>query len=469
MKLKVRAGLALVPALMMALPASAGAVARPAGRAQLSRTAAAGAGCHLHVLGETRSSSAETAEWQSVFSAFQAKYHCTVTATWEGQFTNVPEVLNEERLAHLPVDIVTNGTTNYDLASSGSILDLTKLVAPYAGHFEPGTLTPFVLDGRIWAVPIEPETSSVIFYNASLFKKLGLNPPMTYAQLVHAGGVIRSKTKMAPMVEGGGDTWEWPMWYMAAFAQTSGNRSVPDTDLFLEGKQQFTVPASVSALQDIAAFSKDKLLNETALAVNENGANAAFLQGKAAMMMDGTWDLPTLRQAHPSFTLGVFTFPLVVNTKGVVAQSNGSPSEGLSVPSSIPKADIPMADQFLEFITTGQQANKIQSTLVPVVPTIKGVKPDNDPLSAALRQDLTRTNGWLDWLWPANVVTSVENAIEGVLFSGQSPQAAAQSVQTELNTLRQTQGYTLDFWDKWSSAQRAQVEPPSVPKVQVQS
>jgi ABC-type glycerol-3-phosphate transport system substrate-binding protein len=282
------------------------------------------------------------------------------------------------------------------------------------------------------------------------------------------GSVIKSKTKVQPMVEGGGDTWEWPMWYMATFAQTSGNKSVQDTDLFLEGKQQFTTRASIHALQDIAAFSKDGLLNETALAVNENGANAAFLQGKAAMMMDGTWDLPTLRQANPSFTLGVFTFPLVVSTKGVVAQSNGSPSEGLSIPSSIPRADIPMADQFLEFISTPQQANKIQSTLDPVVPTIKGVTPENDPLSSALRQALTRTNGWLDWIWPANVVTSVENAIEGVLFSGESPATAASSVQAELNTLSQTQGYTLDFWDKFTASQKAQVEPPSVPKIQVQ-
>jgi len=269
-------------------------------------------------------------------------------------------------------------------------------------------------------------------------------------------------------VEGGSDTWEWPMWYMATFAQTSGDKSVPDTDLFLEGKQQFTSPASLQALADIANFSKDGLLDETALAVSEDGANAAFLQGKAAMMMDGTWDLPTLRQAHPSFTLGTFMFPLVVHKPGVVAQANGSPSEGLSIPSSIPRGDIAMADQFLEFVTTGPEANKIQSTLDPVVPTIKGVQPARDPLSAGLRRDLQQTNGWLDWIWPANVVTSVENAIEGVLFSKQSPAAAAQSVQQELDTLRQTQGYTLNFWGKWSAAQRAQVEPPSVPKIQVQ-
>lgn len=469
MKLKTRAVLALVPITVLALPGSAGATSALRSGYAEPRTAASSGACRLHVLGETRTSSAEAAAWQSAFAAFQAKYHCAVSATWEGEFTNVPEVLNEDRLAGLPIDIVTNGTTNFDLASSGSLLDLTKLVAPYADHFEPGTLSPFTLDGRIWSIPIEPETSSVIFYNASLFKKLGLTAPSTFDQMAHDASVIKTKTKVQPMVEGGSDTWEWPMWYMATFAQTSGNKSVADTDLFLEGKYQFTSPASLQALQAIANFSKDGLLTESALGVSEDGANAAFLQGKAAMMMDGTWDLPTLRQAKPSFTLGTFVFPLVVSTRGVVNQANGSPSEGLSIPSSIPKADIAMADQFLEFVTTPKEANAIQSTLDPIVPTIKGVTPANDPLSAELRADLTRTNGWLDWIWPADVVTAVENAIEGVLFSKTSLKDAAQSVQTELNTLRQTQGYTLDFWDKWSSAQKAQVEPPSIPKIKVQN
>ncbi len=427
-----------------------------------------GPGCHLHVLGETRSSSAEAAAWNQVFADFKARYHCTVTASWQGEFTAVPQMLNEARLSGQPVDLVTDSTYNYNLVSAGDLMDLSKLIAPYRSRFPAAALQPFTIDGKVWAVPVQPETSSMFFYNASLFKKLGLAAPTTFAQLVHDTQVIKTHTRVQPLIEGGKDTWEWPMWYMATYAQTSGNHSVADTISFLEGKQQFTNPASVQALADIAKFSKDGLLPQSSLGTDENGAIAAFVQGKAAMMFDGSWVLPTIRSAHPNFTVGAFLFPKVTNT-AAVQQSNGSPTEGLAMPSFIPKADIPMTSQFLEFITSPPEADKIFATLDPVVPTIKGVKAASDPLSGQLQQYLPRTNGWLDWIWPTDVVNYVETAIQGVLFSSQSPASAAASVQGELNTLRSQQNYDYAFWTKWSPAQRSRVEPSPVPKIQVSS
>lgn len=437
------------------------------GSGSSAQASKAGANCHLHVLGETRSSSAETAAWNQVFADFKAKYNCTVTATWEGQGPAVPQMLNEARLSGQPVDFVTDITYNYNLVSAGDLLDLNKLIAPYRNRFPAATLQPFAIDGKVWAVPTEPETSSMFFYNATLFHKLGLTAPQTFAELVHDAQVIKAKTNVQPLVEGGNDTWEWPMWYMATYAQTSGGKSVADTVNFLEGKQQFTSPQSVQALADVAEFGKDGLLPQSSLGTNENGAIAAFAQGKAAMMFDGSWDLPTFRAAHPKFTLGAFLFPLMTNSPGAVAESNGSPTEGLSIPSFIPKADLPMASQFLEFLTSPSEAGKIFGTLDPAVPTITGVPGTSDPLSSQLQSYLPRTNVWLDWIWPSDVVTYVETAVEGVLFGGKTPAQAAQSVQGELNTLQQKQNYNYAFWTKWSSSQLKAVEPAVVPKIKV--
>ena len=93
------AALAAVAALL-----AAGAAACSGGNSLSSATAAGsaakpGAGCLLHVLGEARSSPAEAKAWQQVFADFKAKYHCSVTATWQGQFTGVPQLLNEAHLA----------------------------------------------------------------------------------------------------------------------------------------------------------------------------------------------------------------------------------------------------------------------------------------------------------------------------------------------------------------------------------
>jgi len=428
----------------------------------------AGAGCKLHMLGEARSSQAEANAWQQVFADFKAKYRCSVTATWQGQFTGVPQLLNEAHLAGQTVDIVTNGTEIWDFVKSGSLIDLTKMVSPYLSRFSPGTVARFTLGGHVWAVPLSVESSSVFFYNATLFGKLGLTPPTTYAQMVRVASVIKAKTSVQPVVEGGKDTWEWPMWYMNTFAQTSGNKSVNDTIAVLDGKQQFTSPASVQAFQAVANFARSGLLSSSSLATDENGAIAAFVQQKAAMMFDGTWALPLLRAAKPKFRIGVFTFPLVVNTPGVQAQPSGAPEGALSIPSFIPKADLPMADQFIEFATSPPEAGKILATLDPTVPSVAAVPSSSDPLAGTLRHDfLPKTIGWLDWMWPSQVTTSVENAVEGVLFNHQSAAQAAQAVQTELDTLRQQQNYSYDFLGGWSKSQWARVEPAKLPNIQI--
>jgi raffinose/stachyose/melibiose transport system substrate-binding protein len=422
------------------------------------------AGCTLHILGSTRANKAESDGWNKVFADFKAQYGCTVTATWSGQFTDVPRMLNEARLAHQTVNLVTTATTNKDLAKAGLLLDLTKLIKPYSGRFTPGATKLFNVGGHIWAIPVGAESSSVFFYNATLFKQLKLSEPKTYADLKKVAAKIKA-AGVQPLVEAGKDTWEWPMWYMSTFAQRSGNKSVAAVQQILEGRSKFTRPDSVAAFGDIAQFAKDGLLNQTAFDTDENGAVAAFLQKKAAIMYDGTWVLPTLRAGNPSFKVGVFNFPLVVNRKGVVSQPSGAPEGALAIPSFAPKSDLQKTAQFLEFITRKQQATRVLAPLKPIVPSIKSVPSTTDPLAPELRKN--RTIGWLDWIWPNEVNNAVIQAIQGVLFNNQSPQAAAQVVQSSLDTLKKQQNYTFNWWAKWSKADWAKVTPSPVPKIQV--
>lgn len=426
------------------------------------------AGCTLHILGSARANGAEQDGWQKVFADFKRQYGCTVTARWQGQFTDVPQELNEARLAHQTVDIVTTATTVSDEAKGGNFLDLTKLVKPFRNRFPATDLARFTIGGHVWAIPLANDSSSVFFYNATLFKRLHIKAPTTYAQFVQAAKTIKAKTKIEPLTEGGKDTWEWPMWYFATFAQTSHNDSIAQTEAFLDGKRQFTAPDSVAALNAVAKFAKNGLLGQDALDTDENGAVAAFLQQKAAMFYDGTWILPNLRAGKPKFEIGVFKFPLVVSAKGVIAQPSGAPEGGLAIPSFAPKQDVKPALQFLEFVTRKQEATRVLAPLNVLVPSVKSVPSSGDPLAVTLRNDfLPSTIGWLDWIWPNDVNNAVIQAIEGVLYNHQSPQDAAKSVQDALNTLKQQQGYSFSWFKKWTAADWAKVEPTSIPKIQV--
>lgn len=426
-----------------------------------SRGESASSGCKLHVLGPASTAPATDTKWKTVFADFKSKYHCTVTATWESTFTTVPEIINEARLSHEPVDLVFGtGTETWSLASAGDLMNLNKVVASYKKNFKPGVLTPFTIDGQLWSVPYAPVSLSTFIYNKSLFKKLGLAVPHTFAQLEHVAKVIKQKTNELPIIEAGKTTWEWPMWYMAEFSQTSGNKSVAQTEAFLSGTRKFTASDSVAAFKNLAQFSSDGLLTESAsLSTSASASIAAFVQGKAAMTFNGTWVLPTILAAKPDFQLGVFSFPRVVTSTGVVNQENGSPGAGVGIPAFITRADLPATEKLLKFISTPAMQNVIQSMYDPVIPTGVGVTPAKTALGTTLRAMLSSTVGWLDWIWPADVTTAVENAIEGVLFSHESPKSAAQAVQSEYETLKSQQHYGYNFWTSWTQAQKKAVEP----------
>ena len=90
--------------------------------------------------------------------------------------------------------MVTDGTDNWDFVKSGSLMDLTKLASGYLSRFSPGTVDRFSLDNHVWGLPLSVESSSVFFYNQTLFNRLGLTAPTTFAQMVHVASVIKSKS-----------------------------------------------------------------------------------------------------------------------------------------------------------------------------------------------------------------------------------------------------------------------------------
>jgi raffinose/stachyose/melibiose transport system substrate-binding protein len=424
--------------------------------------------CTLHVLGSARTYPGEADAWNQVFADFKAAYGCDVVARWEGDWSEIPQKLATARLAGDPVDIVLNGTYNSTLARSGVLLDLTDLVKPYADRFSPGTLAEFTVGDHVWAIPVSDSSTSAFFYNKTMFDEVGVTPPKTYADFLKVAAAIKAKKGIDALIHRGKDIYYWPMWYMEAFAQTSGDKSIQFTEDALQGKRRFDGPEEVAALTALQQFAKDGLLTQSTLDVDGEGARAAFLQQKAAMFYGGTWELAPLRAAKPSFDIGVFQFPLVVDKAGVVAQHGGGADNAYSIPSFIKPENIPHAAQFLEFLTRKVEAGKIISTYTPLIPSIVGVPPSNDPLAPTLINDFApNTILYLDWIWPSEVNDAMSQAIPAVMFGGQTPEQAAASVQQALDTVKSEKDYRFDWWTTWTDADWAKVKPASIPTIEV--
>ncbi len=417
--------------------------------------------CVLHVLGGVRSYEGEEAAWDEVFAAFEEEYGCAVSARWQGEWSDVPQNLETARMATEPVDIVYNSATlNSTMARSGILMDITDLVTPYADRFAEGMLDKYTLGGHVWAIPISDSSTSTFFYNATMFEELGLNEPQTYQDLLDVAQTIQTEKDILPLVHQGKAIYYWPMWFFETYAQTSGNQSIDYINQFLSGTRTFTNEEEIAALNKIAQFYTDGLLTQDTLATDSDAMRATFLQQKAAMFYGGTWELASLRSAEPEFEIGIFEFPMVVDTEGVVAQHGGGPDNAWSMTSFIDPDMVPVAAQFLEFITRDAYATKIISTYSPMIPSVKSVPVSSDPLAEEFNTEfMPNTITYLDWLWPSEVNDAVMQAIPAVMVGQITAEEGVQTVQDAYDTVVLEKEYSFNWWDNWTADEWAEVTP----------
>jgi raffinose/stachyose/melibiose transport system substrate-binding protein len=421
----------------------------------------------LHILGGARTYEGEEAVWNDLFAQFEKEYGCKVEARWQGKWSDMPQTLQTARIAQEPVDIVYNSATlNSTMARSGILMDMTDLVKPFQGRFAEGMLDKYTLGGHVWAVPLSDSSTSTFFYNADIFKELGLSEPKTYADLLAAAKVIKEKKKIMPMIHQGKEPWYWPMWYFETFAQTSGNRSLAYTSDFLSGKRKFDGAEEKAAINAIAQFYQDGILTQESMDTDNEGMRAAFIQGKAAMYYGGTWEISPLRAAKPSFAVGIFEFPQIA--AGAKPQHGGGPDNAWSIPSFAPKGHIKLIVQFLEFITRPENAQKLLDTNVALIPSIKGVKPSQDPFAQKLNTEyVPATISYLDWIWPNEVNDAITQVIPAVMTGNMTTDKAVETVQKAYDTLVKEKEYVFDWWTKWTADDWKKVAPPSIPHIEV--
>ncbi|MFT4123266.1 MAG: extracellular solute-binding protein [Microbacteriaceae bacterium] len=432
-----------------------------------SGTDTASGDCHLEILGRERSTTDEESAWSEVFSDFEDEYGCSVSATWSGDFTEVASNLNAAKLAGEQVDLVTTATSNYSMAQAGLLMDLTDIVDQFGDRFTDKALADFTLGDHLWSMPYGDQSYSVFFYNKTMFDDLGLEAPTSYAEFAEVAGVL-ADNGITPVVEGGSDTWSWPMWLMATIGEESGNDSIATLRSVLSGDASFTDQEWVDAYADIQKFAEDGLIDSDVLDTDGSGALAAIAQGKAAMTYNGSWTLASARELDTDFEWGVFLFPVIDPSSGATGTSSGTTEDGIAMSASIDPDNIPMASQFLEYISRPEVATKIMTPQSMISPSVIGVDPVDDALADQIVNEIQpATVQWLDWIWPNEVNDATISAVQGVLFGDESPEDAAASMQDALDTLVAQNDYQYDWWDQWDDADWSAVTPAEIPTVEV--
>jgi ABC-type glycerol-3-phosphate transport system substrate-binding protein len=280
----------------------------------------------------------------------------------------------------------------------------------------------FTVSQGAYVMPLETQFY-IGFYNKSLFKKAGITSvPTDWTQLLADCKKLKAMG-VQPMVYGNGGqaiSTEFYPWYDMSYLMI-GAHSLASWKGLYDGSIPWTSSTNVTQLKEWATLQKLGYTNSDVLT---NTANIQqFEKGKAAMMVDGTWDTQQYTTTMGS-NVAAFVPPYSVTPiNGVVEY----PGDGFSVTKySKNKAD---AFKFLDFLSTTQAGNIINKAgLIPDIKGLATTNPVNQEMLNFVTKDHMTAYPMMDNYVQVNVGNAADKELPAVLANQTSALAALQNM-----------------------------------------
>jgi len=364
---------------------------------------------------------------------FMAKFP-EVTKVWHDARGTVSDGLSRLRNAQLagdPIDVIVCAANpvNTSFARLGLITPADSLVEQMKGRFTPGSVENFTVGGKIWGVPLSAVNVTTFFYNKTLFKEAGLEPPKTYAEFLKAVPKFK-EMDVIPVVHQGKNAWMWPLYYMSSLAETTGNKQLEFVEDVLKGNAKFTDAPSLKALQLTRKWVDDGLVDPQSNELDEDAMKSVFYSARAASYFGASWDLPAVK-ANAPFEWGVFKFPQYEGEPGHPVAFGGAES-GLCISSTSKEPEL--AAEYIRFAAEDAQTAALLAPVAPVATSHVGVAGSTDPASKDLQTYLPAEK-FLDWVWPRELTETIQRSVQSMMGSSITPEQAAAQMQAKLDSM----------------------------------
>ena len=244
---------------------------------------------------------------------YEGKYHCKVVST------NL-----EEYYTKLNAEVAANNTPDVFIVSPGPNLDDYVLPGTAAklddylnadgwkgtftsdAVFAGGTYGSEAKDGAgIYAVPLNI-AAACVFYNTEMFEDAGAKVPTTYSELLTACQKLKDKGYTPITISAG------TAWCLSMVAGYLCDRNGLNLDDVYNKKTDWYDAKVIKAGEQIQELSQ--YFQPTAAADDNDVATAAFYDGEAAILIQGSWAIGQINgSCEPGFEkkVGVFAFPAV--------------------------------------------------------------------------------------------------------------------------------------------------------------
>ncbi len=226
--------------------------------------------------------------------------------------------------ADLMAQLVKNGE-GLDIESTFQQLGVLQELQPVAV-----TLLKKVFNGQLVALPFELNIEG-FWYNKQIFTQNGFQPPDTWDALLQIAANLQQKGIQSFSASG---KQGWPITRLIGnyLFRKLGPGAL---DSVKSGQAKLTDPAYVEAAQVVANLGKQGYFGKGVATIDYDPSIDIFLQGKAAMLYMGSWELRDFnnpsRNKIGANNIGFFPFPNVVGGMGSSTQTPMNAGQPTSV------------------------------------------------------------------------------------------------------------------------------------------
>lgn len=310
----------------------------------------------------------------------------------------------------LPDLIIQDNPDTASYAQMGIFADITDKFD--VSSYYPGPVNSCTLDGRLYGVPFG-SNDLLLYYNKDMLEKAGCQVPTTWDELLDvakkctSGNVSGFAHSSVQNEEGTFNflTWVWSTGASAYEINSEG------------GIKALTM---VKNLIDSGAMPKEAINWTQGDTMNQ------FISGNLAMMINGTWQVPTMRSEVPDLNWGVAPIPMDKQ------QASGLGGENYSI---IAGGNEEAALEFLKFATQKDQCLFMMNAMgyISADSNIAKDQFSGDEVYEAFVEEMQYANARGPLAeWP-EVSDAISLAFNEVMTGASEPQAAAEKAQATID------------------------------------
>lgn len=193
------------------------------------------------------------------------------------------KVLQQISSRSLPDILMVNNPDLPQFAETGALRPLTELDVDTSAYY-PSVLKVGEFDDELYG--LAPNVNSlVLFYNKAILEEAGVAVPSTWAELRDAAAALTTPDRYGFVYSAQAGTEG--TWTFIPFLWSNGGSQL-----------ELDAPEAVEALDFYTGLARDGFVSTSVVNWTQADAKDQFSAGKAAMMINGPWQIPSLNETE---------------------------------------------------------------------------------------------------------------------------------------------------------------------------